>query len=103
MGDIRHRAVRRESGHETGRTVRVKLRTTEFDAIQFNNEQDNIPGLTVIERLPTDEYPENTRMVIIGDVATLAEFGDWVILVDGEAATILTHEDFKGLYEEVPG
>lgn len=103
MDDIRHRAIRRKSGHETGPTLRVKLRITEFDVIRFNNEQDNIPGLTVIERLPTDEYPENTRMVIIGDVATLAEFGDWAILVNGEAASILDPEDFKELYEEVPG
>ena len=52
-------------------------------------------------RLEGDTYGPNQRMVIIGEMGTLIEFGDWIILLDEEAVTVVSNEEFELMYEIV--
>lgn len=54
--------------------------------------------MTVFERLEDDQYSENKRIVVIDSLGTLAEFGDWVLMIGRKAASIMSKEEFDGLY-----
>jgi len=103
MREVRRSPIRPDVGRQIGEVTHIALRVTEFDALRFQHEEDPIPGLVVMPRLEGDTYGPNQRMVIIGEMGTLIEFGDWIIMLDGEAVTVVSNEEFELMYEIVKG
>lgn len=103
MGQVWRRPIRRENrdGSPPSPIVRVRLRVTEFEVVQLTDERQSIPGLTIFSRLKEDKFAEDQRIVVIDNVATLADLGDWIILVNGQAASIVSQEEFDELYEPI--